>query len=503
MKESWNLTFVKQFKTRFYTLYQEYSLVTQQKAFLLLALLMMMVPLLGFILFTNLYELVHQQPGILPFVIKNAFSFLIVIYSIDQLWKKKYHFIRKLICVVFTLTVIHSFLTPTVSYFESGMNVHREMFYFLIAFLFFFYSRNSVLFLTAIIIIGTQGLYILAKDQFDPLTNYQAFYATTFGNIYLLAVTVILFSLTKITDNSLRVAEKELAKNRELNRNLEQKVQERTEELESKNDMLNDALVSVKESRKKVMDSIEYARRIQNSLLPDPGKLNRLLPDNFIILKQRDIVGGDFVTIEVFDSGIVVAVIDCTGHGVPGALMTMVASSALRRIMLDEEILDPAEILNRLNFYVKTSLNQDSELATSDDGLDASICFIDKKEKTLVFSGARLPLCLIKNERVEMIKGDLQSIGYKSSNLDFSFTKHIVPIDNPTSFYQFTDGIMDQLGGHKRFSFGRKRLGSLLLENHRETFKAQKPLILSAVDDYRGDNEIQDDITLVGFRLGA
>ncbi len=344
---------------------------------------------------------------------------------------------------------------------------------------------------------------MLARENFNEVLNYQTFYLTTFGNIYLLGVTVILFSLSRITDNSLEVAEKELDKNRVLNKNLEKKVRERTDELKTKNVMLNDALINVEESRKKVMDSIEYAQRIQNSLFPNLGEVKDYLPDSFFVLKQRDIVGGDFIAVEIFASGIVVAVIDCTGHGVPGALMTMIASSAFRRITQDEKILDPAEILKRLNHYVKTSLHQDTEYATSDDGLDASVCFINLQKRTLAFSGARLPLFFVQNHRIQTIKGDRQSLGYKNSNLEFEFTQHLIDVEEVSSFYLFSDGLFDQLGGPRRFSFGYKRLEELLLAIQTEPFESQKAEILRVFDEYRGDNEVQDDITVVGFRFSG
>ncbi len=210
------------------------------------------------------------------------------------------------------------------------------------------------------------------------------------------------------------------------------------------------------------MASIEYAHRIQNSLLPNIVAVKQFLPQSFFYWKPRDIVGGDIYYVESFENGFLAAVVDCTGHGVPGALMTMMASSGLRRITIDEGCLNPADILSRLNSIIKTSLQQDTEHVSSDDGLDDSICFVSTADKTLTYAGARLPFVYIKNSEIVMVKGDRQSIGYKKSGLDFKFTNHDIDIQDEMVFYLYTDGIVDQLGSEKRIPFGNKRFSNLL-----------------------------------------
>jgi len=191
---------------------------------------------------------------------------------------------------------------------------------------------------------------------------------------------------------------------------LEQKVKIRTAEL-------NKSLEDVEEANKKVMDSIEYAKMIQRSLLPNRDEISRHLPDSFILWNPRDVVGGDLYFTEFFKNEFIVCVVDCTGHGVPGALMTMIAASGLRKIIRDEQIHQPAKVLKKLNFFIKTSLQQDTKFALSNDGLDASICLVKPKEKILEFAGARLPLVYLnKNESIR-IRGDRVSIGYKNSKL--------------------------------------------------------------------------------------
>jgi len=279
-----------------------------------------------------------------------------------------------------------------------------------------------------------------------------------------------------------------------LYQSLERKVRERTEEL-------NEALRDVEMSNQKILDSIRYSKRIQHSLLPDPDTIRRSLPESFFLWQPRDMVGGDFYYAESFGDGLVIAVIDCTGHGIPGALMTMVAASALRRIVVDEACRNPSQILQRLNTSIKQLLHQDREAALSDDGLDASICLVDRKKRQLVFAGARQSLMVVRDGRVDIVRGDRHSIGYKKSRLDFQFSNQVIETDAAATFYIYTDGIVDQLGGPRRYPFGNRRLGELLLKIDPLPMAAKGEAILKAFREYCGMNEIQDDFTIAGFRV--
>ena len=287
----------------------------------------------------------------------------------------------------------------------------------------------------------------------------------------------------------------------EYSRTLEQKVKERTEELNVKNIKLNETLIEVEEANKHIIESIQYAKIIQSSLLPDFIKMTSYLPDNFVIWLPRDIVGGDIIFTDSVENGFVFAVMDCTGHGVPGAFMTMLASTGIKRIIVDEHCYDPAKILKRLNLIVKTSLKQDKDNAPSDDGLDAAVCFVKPKEKILTFAGAKLPLVTIYKNELSITKGDKQSLGYKRSDLDFNFTNYTIPIKKGMSFYMYSDGYLDQLGGKSFFSFGKKRLLNLLTENNQKPFENQRDILLKEFHDYKAGNERQDDVTIVGFSV--
>ncbi len=254
-------------------------------------------------------------------------------------------------------------------------------------------------------------------------------------------------------------------------------------------------------ANKKIMDSIRYAQLIQSSLLPNPENIRSFLPESFFIWMPRDIVGGDFIFTDYLKGGFILSVIDCTGHGVPGAFMTMIAAFGLRKIIRDEGWNDPAQILKRLNFLVKTTLQQDTEYALSDDGLDAALCFVRPEERTLTFAGAKLPLIYIQNDEMTVVKGNSKSVGYKKSDLNFNFTNHTINIEQGMSFYMFSDGFIDQLGEKNDRRFSTRRFKNLLKENAHEPFEEQREKLLQAFNEYKGENERQDDVTVLGFSL--
>jgi PAS domain S-box-containing protein len=254
----------------------------------------------------------------------------------------------------------------------------------------------------------------------------------------------------------------------------------------------------------KIMESIRYAKMIQSSLLPDSQTIEKLVPKSFFLYQPKDIVGGDIYFVEEISNGFILAVIDCTGHGVPGAFMTMIACSALKRIVKDEKTNDPAIILQKLNSAVKTTLHQDTEHAVSDDGMDIGICVIYPDENKLIFAGAKLPLFYYFDHQIHTIKPDRQSIGYKESkhsNIDYMFHNHIIDIQNGMIFYMATDGFQDQLGGEKQKRFGKTRLMNVIQEICHLPMESQKQQLFDIFLEFCGENDVQDDRTIVGFSL--
>ncbi len=280
----------------------------------------------------------------------------------------------------------------------------------------------------------------------------------------------------------------------EYSHTLEMKVDERTKELHA-------SLQQVEKANRKIMQSIEYSQLIQYALLPNREAMTAKMPHHFVIWMPRDVVGGDLYFMESLeDESFIIGVIDCTGHGVPGAFMTMIASSLLTRIIRDDECTAPGEILQRLNIMVKNLLHQDQTSTTlSDNGLDAAICHVNSAEKTLVFSGARLPLLYTKNGDVSVLKGERHSVGYRRSGEKCTFSNQELCIEKDMVFYLLTDGYTDQLGSVECTRFGTKRLKNLLREHSAKPFDLQEKALLHALYEFQGEQERQDDVTVIGF----
>jgi serine phosphatase RsbU (regulator of sigma subunit) len=276
---------------------------------------------------------------------------------------------------------------------------------------------------------------------------------------------------------------------------LEELVKERTAELRNKNE--------------EIMSSIDYAQRIQLSMLPREEKMRRCLDPLFISWKPREMVGGDFYwfncpgdsTETNANKEFLLAVVDCTGHGVPGAFMTMTANSILNHIVENICNHDPAKILQELNRIIRQTLNQDTPAALSNDGLDIGLCLVKPGERKLIFAGAQISLFHCNRLEVTEIKGNRKSIGYKRSKEDYRFTNHEIPLDGSGLFYISTDGYFHQNGsGDEDEKFGKNRFKEMMLTLHPEPLSVQKERLESALAQYMGNELQRDDITVIGFR---
>ncbi len=285
---------------------------------------------------------------------------------------------------------------------------------------------------------------------------------------------------------------------RDVNENLEGLVRERTKDLNQALEAIEAKNDDLEEANEKIMDSIRYAQLIQKSLLPNREDFNKVLPQNFFMWWPRDVVSGDIYFLEKVKSYWILVVIDCTGHGVPGAFMTMIASSSIRRLF-DQNCHDPAELLQQLNQYVKTTLQQDQEHGLSDDGMDVAVCRFDMKHRKLTYAGAKQPLFVLKDDAITTIKPDKQSVGYRKSDPNYTFTNHDFDLREIDSIYLATDGFPDQIGGAKGFPFGNRKFQRLLSSVSHLPHDAQMLRLEAEYMDYRGKFERKDDVTVVGI----
>jgi len=281
---------------------------------------------------------------------------------------------------------------------------------------------------------------------------------------------------------------------RDYTENLEQKVSARTA-------ALNASHRELAEANRQVMASIRYAQLIQASLLPDGAALQRGLGDAFVLYRPRDIVGGDFYYFREEAEGCLLAVIDCTGHGVPGAFMTMTAKAVLDNLLEVTDNSDPAAVLQQFNRRIRQALHPAEGDVTIDNGLEIGLCRILPERRELVFAGARINLLAVTAGELVCHPGDRQAIGYRRSAADFAYTSHRLELAPGTALYLASDGILDQAGGPKGWGFGNRRYRALLTRIAPLPAAQQLAAIEAELAAYQGDYPQRDDITVVGFKL--
>ena len=272
-----------------------------------------------------------------------------------------------------------------------------------------------------------------------------------------------------------------------------------------KNKLLNEQNIQIGNQKKEIehknknlTDSIVYAKRIQDAMLNDVKLLNEILDDAFILFKPKDIVSGDFYWFGQKDNKFIFSAIDCTGHGVPGAFMSMLGNSFLNQIVFNLGITSPDIILEKLSSEVQSALKQAE--TNNQDGMDMALCTIDLKTKIVEFAGAKNPLVYIQNGVAERIKGDRLPIGI-SYGKETSFKKHQIKLKGPSCFYMFSDGYGDQFGGPDNSKFMIKQLQNLLVDIHKKPMKTQREILDTTICEWMKDEDQIDDILVVGFKL--
>lgn len=272
------------------------------------------------------------------------------------------------------------------------------------------------------------------------------------------------------------------------NKLLENKVAERTRELEEKN--------------RDITSSIEYAKRIQEAILPSKEHIFNKLHKVFILYRPKDIVSGDFYWFGEKNGTKIFAVVDCTGHGVPGAFMSMIGHNLLHQIVTEKSIIDPAEILNNLHKGIQVALRQGSNEINTNDGMDVSIITINDDKKEVKWAGANRPLILIDaNGTLTKYDGDKFPVGGAQLNLDRMFTTRRIEVSMASMAYLSSDGYADQFGGDKGKKFMVKRFHDLLLTIHLHSADEQQKVLMDSFDDWRKGHEQVDDVLIVGIEL--
>lgn len=280
---------------------------------------------------------------------------------------------------------------------------------------------------------------------------------------------------------------------------LEMKVVERTEEVVRQKEEVERQSRKVVELYKNVTDSIRYAKRLQDSILPPEKRIRELLPESFVFYRPKDIVSGDFYWVERIDDRVAFAAVDCTGHGVPGAFMSLIGHNGLNQAMREQGRSRPSEVLKMLNKIAFDALHKDREDQMVRDGMDMALCNYDPQRMVLEYAGANSPLYLVRGEEVLRFTPDKRPIG--SFDLEgHAFTDHRIKLEQGDMVYIFSDGYADQFGGPKGKKFLYKRFRDLLLEVSRFPIEQQRRMLDEAFKGWRGAHEQVDDILVIGMR---
>lgn len=261
--------------------------------------------------------------------------------------------------------------------------------------------------------------------------------------------------------------------------------------------------LEIQDKNRKIEDSINYAERIQSSILPDNNLIRIHLPKSFIYYMPRDVVSGDFPWFFKRGDDIYIAVVDCTGHGVPGALLSFIGYFSLNNIVDHNKKMTAAEVLDQLHYGVRKTLKQDMEDAEARDGMDIAFCKINHQEKELQFAGAHRPLYLLRGDELIEYKGDRKAIGGipHRKKEEQNFTNHVINYKRGDRVFFFSDGLTDQLGGDEEKKYSPKRVRDAIVENKHLTMEKLNAFFIEDFDRWKGNNKQIDDVLLIGIEF--
>ncbi len=287
----------------------------------------------------------------------------------------------------------------------------------------------------------------------------------------------------------------------ELRQNLEE-LASIQEALVYQNQEIDLAFKELEKNNNRIIESITYAKRIQQAILPSSDRLKQFFTDHFIIYQPKDLVSGDFYWFGQVNSRVYIAVVDCTGHGVPGAFMSMIGNTLLNQIVIEKKVQDPKYILSALHSHIRQALKQ--ETSENKDGMDITLCCLEKQRKSddfkITFAGAKTSLYFLKSNKLFQLKGDRSSIGGVNSSQKLEFNDQTFHLKKGDSFYLSSDGFRDTCN-EKRKNFGTKNLERLIIDNQHLSMEKRGEIFWEELEKFKGEADQRDDITFLGLRL--
>jgi serine phosphatase RsbU (regulator of sigma subunit)/tetratricopeptide (TPR) repeat protein len=311
-------------------------------------------------------------------------------------------------------------------------------------------------------------------------------YSVLIGLLLLIIFLISLFNRFKLTQRQKNIIEKTNSKLNQVN-----------VEILAQRNQIEFQKHLVEEKNREILDSITYAKRIQSAILPQPKLVKKFLEDSFILYKPKDIVAGDFYWLEVIGDLVLFAAADCTGHGVPGAMVSVVCNNGLNRAVREEKLISPELILNKTRELVVQEFEKSDENMM--DGMDISICALNTQTNILHWAGANNPLWILRNGEIMEYKADKQPIGKHFDAKPFSLTE--VQLEKNDIIYIFTDGFQDQFGGPKEKKFRAAQMKELFLSLADKSMEEQRKIIDHTFETWKGDLEQVDDVCVIGVRI--
>ena len=262
---------------------------------------------------------------------------------------------------------------------------------------------------------------------------------------------------------------------------------------------------TIEDQQEQITENIEYARNLQRNIMVTEEKISNDLADCLLINKPRNIVSGDFHWYKKIQDRIFISMIDCTGHGVPGALTSIIGNNQMHNIINEDPLMSPGEVLSKLHSKIITTLKGEDESREVNTGMEMAVCIIDKKAKLLTYAGANMPLFILRGDHIEEIGPTKQGIGYsaffRKALKDIEFENNTIKLEDDTSYYMVTDGIIDQFDHNDKNKYGKQRLLELLIKTSKQVMASQKQEIISNLNIWKGETPQTDDVSLVGFRV--
>jgi serine phosphatase RsbU (regulator of sigma subunit) len=348
------------------------------------------------------------------------------------------------------------------------------------------------------------GAILDITDNFEELNQYvvigdtevEAFFEKVIGYLVGFVLLFVGFWRWLPLVGEIRRAEQRL---QNYSKDLEIEGAKRTEDLQRTNAQLQESQDRITAANRQIMESIQYASRIQNAVLPSPQSLALATADHFLIWEPRDVVGGDFYWFRQVDGGYLTVLGDCTGHGVPGAFMTLIVGGLLEQVVANAPSDDPAKMLGQLHRELQVSLGQHRGEALAEDGLEAGACFVNGSEGRLVFAGAHFSLWCGSDGEAKEIRGDRPRLGFSRFAPDTAFTNVPIDLKRGQVFYMTTDGLIDQIGGERRRPFGKRRLARFVADHHQRPMTDQASILNQMFQAHQGSEARRDDVAVLGF----